>query len=260
MSDRAPRVIPSCGHTLCTNCLVEMLGNPFSFQCPLDKVVNCKTSGQTVDSFPINYALQELLNLNSPGYNPWRNFEEERARSQTQDDIESEPSDENLIYSLRSPKNQKPFRLFQEEVEEKLQLLKNTLELMMEWETKFLDALNESVKGMLMAVTQNFQEMIADLKRKENDIRDKIKDFFKSEKAGISALVGEGWPMRKQINHMISVLESGNICQISEFNLSSINPSLDHNTFHNELQSLECRLYSAQQDLHNTLRPTEGKN
>jgi len=229
-----------------------MLGNPFSFQCPLDKVVNCKTSEQTVDSFPINYALQELLNLNSPGYNFWRNFEEERTQSQPQDETESETFDQNLIYS-RINHHQRSFRLFQEEVEEKLQLLKNTQELMMQWETKFMDALNESVKGMLTAVTQNFQEMITELKRKENDIRDKIKDFFKGEKAGISALVGEQWPMRKQINHMISVLESGNLLEISEFNLSSINPSLDHHTFNNELQSLECRLHSAQQDLHNTL-------
>jgi len=56
---KAPRIIPTCGHTVCTYCLDKILGS-YTKKCPLDKqwLPNDK---YYVNNYPVNYILSQAL-------------------------------------------------------------------------------------------------------------------------------------------------------------------------------------------------------
>ena len=61
-NDHMPKVIPSCGHTLCASCLNSLLHNPEFQACPLDNIpfMNGIAENQE-DPFPINIVMMQLL-------------------------------------------------------------------------------------------------------------------------------------------------------------------------------------------------------
>jgi len=58
---RIPKISPTCGHTICKECLVQVL-DLYSPKCPLDKLT---FSGdfQTIDAFPTNFLGKDLLEI-----------------------------------------------------------------------------------------------------------------------------------------------------------------------------------------------------
>jgi len=59
----APRVIPKCGHTICTTCILNMLSSkPHIFKCPFDNtsVITSALERDFLTNFPKNYALLEI--------------------------------------------------------------------------------------------------------------------------------------------------------------------------------------------------------
>jgi len=61
--ERIPKIFPTCGHTICKECLTHVLKMKEP-QCPLDKL-KFNRNLKTVDSFPTNILGKELLEINS---------------------------------------------------------------------------------------------------------------------------------------------------------------------------------------------------
>jgi len=59
LSDNLPRILPRCGHTICTSCLTEILKESEP-KCPLDKR-NFALDQPSLDNFPINIALKKVI-------------------------------------------------------------------------------------------------------------------------------------------------------------------------------------------------------
>ncbi|EGT38272.1 hypothetical protein CAEBREN_00840 [Caenorhabditis brenneri] len=62
-----PRMLPSCGHTLCEECGVKLLANG-QLACPFDRKVN-KLENGSIKNLPKNFSILELLE-NSPAPKP----------------------------------------------------------------------------------------------------------------------------------------------------------------------------------------------
>ena len=62
--DHLPRIIINCGHSVCAQCLSALIKGSDTLKCPLDKK-SVSIQELTVDLFPINYALLQVLEGNS---------------------------------------------------------------------------------------------------------------------------------------------------------------------------------------------------
>jgi len=60
--EHTPRILITCGHTLCSACLVDIINNPTLRKCPFDSLdLNETPNSNSLDAFPINFALLALL-------------------------------------------------------------------------------------------------------------------------------------------------------------------------------------------------------
>ena len=59
-SDRLPRLLLCCGHTLCSKCLSRLLSTQTSLQCPFDQQTFPAQDGG-INAFPVNSALKQCL-------------------------------------------------------------------------------------------------------------------------------------------------------------------------------------------------------
>jgi len=63
LSFHLPRNIPSCSHTFCSTCLINILKkNESEIKCPLCRGVFI-TSKNSIDTFPVNYTARELVEI-----------------------------------------------------------------------------------------------------------------------------------------------------------------------------------------------------
>ena len=60
ISLRLPRIIPICGHTICSQCIPNLLKNSKDFICPIGQEVQ-PGSYPSLDSFPPNFTLRCLV-------------------------------------------------------------------------------------------------------------------------------------------------------------------------------------------------------
>src|SRR5690349_21412384 len=56
-NEHVPRVIPTCGHTLCSAC-IRQLSPQMTFECPFDKG-KLTLKRRDLEEFPKNYALMD---------------------------------------------------------------------------------------------------------------------------------------------------------------------------------------------------------
>lgn len=57
-----PRMLPDCGHSFCTKCLIEVVKNRQQLECPMCRLPkpNVKSEQDVMQHLPINYALKSL--------------------------------------------------------------------------------------------------------------------------------------------------------------------------------------------------------
>ena len=58
--NKTPRIITVCGHTICLECLMQILKRSKEPSCPLDTIV-FSLDKRTIESFPVNFGLLSLI-------------------------------------------------------------------------------------------------------------------------------------------------------------------------------------------------------
>ncbi|CAL2031742.1 unnamed protein product [Caenorhabditis brenneri] len=64
--ERTPRMLPSCGHTVCQQCAIKLTNANSRIICPFDRKVTQLNRNEGVDGLPKNFALQELSRKANP--------------------------------------------------------------------------------------------------------------------------------------------------------------------------------------------------
>ena len=64
LKTRLPRIIPSCGHTICSACLKYIARTQGRFKCTIDKKV-CQVRNDRLESYPENLMLKKILEENA---------------------------------------------------------------------------------------------------------------------------------------------------------------------------------------------------
>ena len=68
MTNRVPRLLAECGHTLCSSCISILISqslNNCGFECPEDKTL-CGANKRSCDDFPKNLSLLRILEKQLP--------------------------------------------------------------------------------------------------------------------------------------------------------------------------------------------------
>ena len=64
LNTRLPRIIPACGHTICSACLKYIARTQGRFKCTIDKKV-CQVRNDRLESYPENKMLKKILEENA---------------------------------------------------------------------------------------------------------------------------------------------------------------------------------------------------
>ena len=213
-ASNAPRMISSCGHTICTECLTVLLKNKSAMKCPLDQV-SFHDEQTTLSAFRINFALNDLLeaadqhNFCSTHKRLFR-FICMTDRTKICEDcvIFGEHRDHGL-------KNMDDVRI---EKANEQKLLEDTLAELKSHRTNLVSMLDKKKFTITMTVKNHFEELRSVLQREESDLINKINVFFEGNMRTLNKIVvnqtNAGNDVIKKINERKNVFSQENFFDI----------------------------------------------
>jgi len=223
--EHIPRVIPSCGHTLCLNCLRIILQNDETKKCPLDQK-KFESYQETEENFPINYTVKNIIEkIVSHGickeHRQVMNLICRTDNCKVCEDCvfhgEHKSHKIETIRNLRIKLNRK---------KDELVLKQRRLQ---KFATFANDKFDEHLKEFAEIISLKFESLRAMLFQKEVQLLQDLNNFFDSEKAKINNTFGQESLLVRNLRQAIATVnnENADVFQINEeqdmlFNFSEI--------------------------------------
>ena len=194
-----PRIIPVCGHTICSQCIMTLAKRSRDFVCPIGKEVQ-RGNYANLDSFPPNYTLRGLIEQSS-AFEICRDHQKELQYMCVQDKVKV--CHECALFGAHRSHEIKPLNDFKSEAETKVQKLEEVLQATGEYYKKADEALEKQQRMMLKAVGEKFNELNFLLKAKEKEFIMKINGAFKRERNELNNRFGPGSKLVTGLNSHI---------------------------------------------------------
>jgi len=199
-SDHLPRIIPNCGHTICSECLGNLLKNPSLSKCPLDSIP-FPPDKKTIETFKVNFGLKELI---------------EEASSQEVCPVHHEPlrlicyTDKKKIcddcvhfgdhkeHDIRSIKQIQPVL---EEKRKKIEATIAGIDKHSRGAAQILDEVKDSLKE---GIKEKFVELNWILKNKEEEMLTQVENFIVAQKKIFSNVLGFKSQLKNDLTKILS--------------------------------------------------------
>jgi len=210
-AEHLPRVIPNCGHSVCTACLTILLAQRGS-KCPLDKQPFSNQSTK-IEDFPVNFLVIQLLDntvekeLLCKDHNEQLRFICLTDKSKICDDcLCCETHKGHEITSMKKVKleadsKKKAFEDYQGKIDIYHQDIQN------EFEGRRVT--------IIKSIKEKFEEFRWILNNKEKQLTFEINSYFTVEKEKFSDILGDTSAFRNDLTKKIS--ELSNILKTEEF-------------------------------------------
>jgi len=203
--EHLPRVIPSCGHTICTTCLSVILEDYGDLRCPLDKVKFATTKKEiTISGFPVNYSLINVLEGTSERGLCEEHDEEFRFICHT----DRRKLCDVCVCSVNHRGHEvTALKKLKVETDKKKKQLENVLEDLDMGYKEISEGLQKKQGDVLGVVRNTFDEIKNSLKNKEEQLNIEIKSFFQVKTEKASQLYGKKSLIRDQISENLNQLK-----------------------------------------------------
>jgi len=252
--DRVARIIPICGHSLCTKRITDILSKNYTLRCPFDKKP-FNQSLRTIDSFFINYALQNLVEE-----------EDKDAFCEEHKDLkkklicakDKQMVCEECVYDGKHTGHKiYPLKKVKGIAQQKLEKCNASLKQIGEWNAKFNKVFDQE-QIYLKNVSNIFSDLKAILTKKQAEIVEKIKAFFGSERKEMESSIGVESSVMKSIkqatNNLQEVINGKNVLKVFS-NTSENIPAFNDCIFEKLLQELNQKLQEIKESFKKPVAP-----
>ena len=199
---RLPRIIISCGHTLCTQCLETLLSG-YENRCPLDKA-KFTSDQSSIKAFPVNYALRQVIEDKFLGGGICLEHNEEFRMVCMTDKV-------RICEYCLSDKHQKhevkPLKVFKTQADEKKRKLEVALEKLDAFRKDVSGAIEENREGILKVIKDKFKQLKWLLAQHEQELIYEVNSIFNVEKNSLNKTIGMTSSLRKALDKKISSLK-----------------------------------------------------
>ena len=176
--DNTPRILPACGHTICSQCLATLLKGYSSKKCPLDKV-QFHYSHSILSEFPINFALKDLLD-NSDSLD-FCSVHKRMFRFVCMVD-QTKVCDDCVIFGEHRDHDLKSMDEVRVDKAAEQKFLGDILSDLKSHRTDLMSTLDKKKLMMMMSIRARFEELNFVLQGKESELVNRVGGFFESGK------------------------------------------------------------------------------
>jgi len=248
LSIHLPKVLPNCGHTVCSKCLSDLLGNTEP-KCPMDQKLICKNSSPTqrnIENFPLNFSLRHLIEENLE----W--------------DLCKEHGERLKLVCFTEKKKLCPYCLFYEDhkthivkefsalkliVDKKKADMEAALKNLNNYQSDINNALEDARTNLQDIVNERFAELVFIIRNKKLEFSMEIDSFFEQEKIRASHFLGESSMLRTSIMDKIlyymSPISKQDLSSFLEPDNTELISKLDSVNLKNLINKLNERLSAA---------------
>ena len=207
--DHVPKMIPSCGHTICSSCLSRILETQTNPVCPLDRLEIPTKVYHSSASFPTNILILQLLEEKNKA-----EYEICSLHGETKNII-CLTDKSKLCRSCASSSIHKTHNLKHgNEIKNEAMLKRKQLEtLAAEFESykSIVGIFFEEEHGKLKAtVKERFERIINIVQKKEEEILVNIDNFFLQEKSEVEKHIDKDHALKEKMQTKISDLTNMN--------------------------------------------------
>lgn len=199
-AEHLPRVIPSCGHTVCTACLTVLIQTLPGSKCPIDKI-QFPPQLTKVDLFPTNFILNQLISTYVPHQICCLHDEPMRLVCMKDKCL---VCDECAYEGVHKGHEIKPIKKFKAEIDVKRNTLETSLEQLDAHSRQLVNLLEQGRSAMSALVEEKFNQIKLVIHQKELEFLYEINSFFDSEKEKTNGLYGANSDMRNFLTSRIN--------------------------------------------------------
>lgn len=200
---RLPRIIHICGHTLCSQCILNLIKRPEASTCPVGKeVLNGDYS--KLEAFPPNFTLRNLVE-NSLEFGLCQDHRKELQYICIED--KTKVCHECVLFGEHAGHNVKPLSDLKPPMEKRIQKLEEILRKKEEYHKKTEKLYTDQRNEALDLLRSRFKDSEYMLKVKEAECAYQIYSFYDKEMEKLRGLVGENSKARHTLKAKISEYE-----------------------------------------------------
>ena len=211
---RIPKIFPTCGHTVCEKCLIQVLrmGTP---KCPLDKL-SFGRDFRSIDSFPTNFLGKHLLEWNGK----W-----ERCSAHPQEIGKVIClTDQTLIYSDcaifgdHQGHDIKSLSEVQNLANIKTNELSDILNKITDHQSQFDTSIQEKEETIKEAIKEKFKSLYAAINKHEAQMLFQLETVLREEKAMLKSRIldKKGSEIKNKLEEFSKMMPSPGIMKILE--------------------------------------------
>jgi len=220
LSLHLPRILPICGHTLCSQCIPKFLKNSKDFICPIGKEVQ-PGNYKTLDSFPPNYVLRDSL---EKSLQLCQHHQKELEFVCVQDKVKI--CNRCALFGEHKNHEIKPLSDLEPQMKKKIQEMKRLLQESEEYYKKTDKVYEDQRKAALGTIESRFKELRVILDMKEAEFIYQIILFYDHERGKLNSEIGQHSFVRQMLAKKLSeyeqMMKSTNPLKLLEEDFSAV--------------------------------------
>jgi len=224
--ERVPKIFTSCGHTICKECLTQVLKMDEP-QCPLDKLTFNRNL-RTADAFPTNLLGKDLIDIESLWSKCSIHDEPNKMICLTDHSLVCASC---VLFGDHQGHDVKLLTDFQEIAKVKKEQLQAICIDIFKNSAQLNTSLEEKQKGMTGIIQQGFQRLHAAIDQQQSEMLQKLEKTFAEEKSILQNLMNKSSQLSLDLQNKIEEFSkfrlNPKIAQLVEEDFSSLEDTIN---------------------------------